>query len=222
MGEVSVVKRESLDPQVVRNGESMLTKRQALALRAAKLVSLAGSPFLLAALLLLIVSWHATHRVWPALGWAALTGAFVTVGPFVLLALAVYAGRVRNLDLDLRHERPRAMMMALGITVVGLTVLWALGAPRLLLVLLISTLVGGTIALLITLRWKISIHAGGAAGAATVMALLYGAQALPLVLGVALIGWSRVALGKHTWLQVLAGAALSAVITVLVFGIGLS
>ncbi|HEY7348036.1 MAG TPA: phosphatase PAP2 family protein [Ktedonobacterales bacterium] len=200
----------------------MATKRQATALRVAKWVSLAGSPFLLAALLLLIVSWHATHRVWPALGWAALTATFVTVGPLVILSLAVCAGRVRNLDLDLRHERPWPMVIALGITIVGLTVLWILGAPRLLLILLVSTLAGGAIALLITLRWKISIHAGGAAGAATVMALLYGAQALPLLIGVALIGWSRVALGKHTWPQVVAGAAVSAVITVLVFGIGLA
>ena len=200
----------------------MTTKRKPLALRAAQWVSLAGSPFLLAALLLLIVSWHATHRVLPALGWAALAAAFVTVGPLILLAIAVYAGRVRNLDLDLRHERPWPMVIALGITVLGLTVLWLLDAPRLLLILLISTLVGGVIALLITLRWKISIHAGGAAGAATVMALLYGAQALPLLIGVALIGWSRVALGKHTWPQVVAGAAVSIVITALVFGAGLS
>jgi membrane-associated phospholipid phosphatase len=200
----------------------MATKKQTLALRAAEWVSLAGSPFLLAALLLLIVSWHATHRVWPALGWAALAAAFVTVAPLALLLLAVWAGRVRNLDLDLRRERPWPMVIALGITVLGFVVLWALGAPRLLLILLLSTLVGGLVALLITLRWKISIHAGGAAGAATVLALLYGAAALPLLLGVALIGWSRVTLGKHTWPQVLAGAALSVAITLLVFGIGLS
>jgi membrane-associated phospholipid phosphatase len=191
-----------------------------MALRVAEWLSLVGSPFLLAALLLLIVSWHATHRVWPALGWAALAATFVTLGPLALLLLAVSAGRVRNIDLDLRHERPWPMVMALFITVVGLTVLWALGAPHLLLILLFSTLVGGTIALLITLRWKISIHAAGAAGAATVMALLYGLQALPLLIGVVLIGWSRVVLGKHTWPQVVAGAALSAVITMLVFGLG--
>ncbi len=200
----------------------VVTQKQALALRAAQWVSLAGSPFLLAALLLLIVSWHTTHQVGPALGWAALAAGFVTVGPFVLLALAVRRGRAHNLDLDLRHERPLLMLISLGITVLGLTVLWALGAPRLLLFLLISTLVGGLVALLITLRWKISIHTGGAAGAATVMALIYGAQALPLLFGVAVIGWSRVALGKHTWLQVVAGALVAILITVLVFGIGLA
>ena len=198
----------------------MTTQRKATGLRVAELVSVVGSPFLLAAALLLIVSWHATHRVGAALGWAALAATFVTLGPLVLLLVAVSAGRVGNLDLDRRHERPWPMVIALGITVIGLTVLWMLGAPHLLLILLISTLIGGTIALLITLRWKISIHAGGAAGAATVMALLYGAVALPLLIGVGLIGWSRVVLGKHTWPQVVAGAAISIVITVLVFGIG--
>ena len=185
----------------------MTTQRKATGLRVAELVSVVGSPFLLAAVLLLIVSWHATHRVGATLGWAALAATFVTLGPLVLLLVAVSAGRVGNLDLDRRHERPWPMVIALGITVIGLTVLWLLGAPHLLLILLISTLIGGTIALLITLRWKISIHAGGAAGAATVMALLYGAVALPLLIGVGLIGWSRVVLGKHTWPQVVAGAA---------------
>jgi membrane-associated phospholipid phosphatase len=199
----------------------MTTKRQAVSLHVAQWVSLAGSPFLLAALLLVIVSWHATHRVLPALGWAALAATFVTLGPLALLVVAVAAGRVRNLDLDLRHERPWPMLIALAITVVGLTVLWVLGAPHLLIILLMATLIGGVVALLITLRWKISIHAGGAAGAATVMAMLYGVQALPLLLGVALIGWSRVVLGKHTWPQVVAGAAVSVVITVLVFGLNL-
>ena len=208
--------------QAVTDLQTTVTKQHTAVLRVARAISLAGSPFLLAAALLLIVSWHATHRVGATLGWAALTALFVTVTPLVLLALAVCAGRVRNLDLDLRHERPWPMLFALAVTVLGLVTLWLLGAPRLLLVLLLSTLIGGMVALLITLRWKISIHTGGAAGCATVLALLYGARALPLLLGVALIGWSRVVLGKHTWAQVVVGALVSTLITILVFDIGLA
>ncbi len=203
------------------NEQKPSPKGQTTLFRVAQAVSLMGSPFLLAVLLLLIVSWHATHRVAPALGWAALAALFVTLGPLVLLALAVRAGKVRNLDIDVRAERPGPMLMALALTVLGLAALWLLGAPRLLLLLLIATLLGGFIALLITLRWKISIHTGGAAGSATVLALLYGAWALPLLLGVAVIGWSRVVLGKHTWAQVVAGAVVSALVTLVVFGLGL-
>jgi membrane-associated phospholipid phosphatase len=198
----------------------MNAQKQPRFLRLAEVISLVGSPFLLAALLLLIVSWHATHRVAPALGWASLAALFVTLGPLVLLALAVRAGKVRSLDIEVRAERPWPMLMALVLTVLGLLALWVLGAPRLLLVLLVATLLGGFVALVITLRWKISIHAGGAAGSATVLALLYGAWALPLLLGVAMIGWSRVALGKHTWAQVVVGALISALVTLLVFGVG--
>lgn len=202
--------------------DQAIAPKKPAARRVAEAISLAGSPFLLAALLLLIISWHATHALGPALGWAVLTALFVTVAPLGLLWLAVRAGRVGNLDLDVRHERPWPMLLALAITVLGLALLWLLGAPRLLLVLLVSTLLGGLIALLITLRWKISIHAGGAAGCVTVLALLYGAWALPLLVGVALIGWSRVVLGKHTWAQVIAGAIVSALITILVFDVGLT
>lgn len=202
------------------NEQKPTLKEQATLLRVAQAISLIGSPFLLAMLLLLIVSWHATHRVAPALGWASLTAFFVTLGPLALLSVAVRAGKVRNLDIDVRAERPWPMLVALGLTVLGLVALWLLGAPRLLLVLLVATLLGGAVALLITLRWKISIHSGGAAGSATVLAILYGAWALPLMLGVVVIGWSRVVLGKHTWAQVVAGAVVSALVTLLVFGVG--
>lgn len=202
--------------------QTTVTKQQAAARQIAEAISLAGSPFFLATLLLLIVSWHATHRVGPALGWALLSALFVTVAPLTLLWLAVRAGRVGNINLDVRRERPWPMLLALAITVLGLLVLWLLGAPHLLLVLLVSTLLGGLVALGITLRWKVSIHSASATGCVTVLTLLYGAWALPLLLGVALIGWSRVALGKHTWAQVCVGAIISALITLLVFHISLS
>jgi membrane-associated phospholipid phosphatase len=204
------------------NDQKPTPKGQAALFRLAQAVSLVGSPFLLALLLLLIVSWHATHRAAPTLGWAALTAFFVTLGPLALLAVAVRRGKVRNLDIDVRSERPWPMVAALVLTVLGLVALWLLGAPHLLVVLLMATLLGGAVALLITLRWKISIHSGGAAGSATVLAILYGAWALPLLLGVVVIGWSRVVLGKHTWAQVVAGAVVSALVTLLVFGVGLA
>jgi membrane-associated phospholipid phosphatase len=69
----------------------------------------------------------------------------------------------------------------------------------------------------ITLWWKISVHAAIAAGAATVLLLVFGLALLVVWPLVALIAWSRVQVGDHTPAQVLAGIALGIVINATIF-----
>jgi membrane-associated phospholipid phosphatase len=69
----------------------------------------------------------------------------------------------------------------------------------------------------ITLWWKISVHAAIAAGAATVLLLVFGPALLVVWPLVALIAWSRVQVGDHTPAQTLAGAALGGLIATTVF-----
>ncbi len=65
---------------------------------------------------------------------------------------------------------------------------------------------------MITLWWKISVHAAIGAGAATVLPLVFGPALLAVWPLVALIAWSRVQVGDHTPAQVLAGIALGIVV----------
>ncbi len=69
----------------------------------------------------------------------------------------------------------------------------------------------------VTTVWKMSMHLTGAAGTATVLVLLYGRRALPLMGLVPLVAWSRYVLDHHTPAQALAGAALGAAMPLLVF-----
>ena len=65
--------------------------------------------------------------------------------------------------------------------------------------------------------WKMSIHAGVAAGTATTLIAVYGPRALlgvPLVL---LACWARVRLSAHTTAQVIVGALVGALIAATVF-----
>ena len=67
--------------------------------------------------------------------------------------------------------------------------------------------------LVMTMRWKwrISAHAGVNSALATYVVMSYGSNLVWLYGIVALVGWSRVELGRHGWLQVIAGAILGGV-----------
>jgi membrane-associated phospholipid phosphatase len=58
-----------------------------------------------------------------------------------------------------------------------------------------------------------------AAASAVVLVLVFGPALLATALVVAAVGWSRVRLRDHTVAQVLAGAAIGAVIAGVVFGL---
>jgi membrane-associated phospholipid phosphatase len=79
-------------------------------------------------------------------------------------------------------------------------------------------MVGGlVVSLLVTLRWKISLHTGVAAGSVAILALLFGPALLGLAVVVGLVGWARVRLCDHTAAQAAAGAALGAVVAAALF-----
>jgi membrane-associated phospholipid phosphatase len=69
----------------------------------------------------------------------------------------------------------------------------------------------------VTHWWKMSIHAGVAAGTAATLTAVYGPLALLSVPLVLLAGWARVRLSAHTIAQVVAGALVGAVIAGTVF-----
>ncbi len=63
--------------------------------------------------------------------------------------------------------------------------------------------------LLISLKWKISGHAGGIAMATGLVIVWFGWSWWPVLLLVTLVGWARVVTNDHTVGQVIAGALYS-------------
>ena len=73
------------------------------------------------------------------------------------------------------------------------------------------------------LKWKISLHASGMAGAVTVLVFIFGPLYALLGVLILVIGWARWQVRAHTPLQTLGGTLLAIVITVstfLLFGLG--
>lgn len=99
----------------------------------------------------------------------------------------------------------------------GLALLAVAGAPRDLLAFLLTLLIEAALALLVTLAWKVSLHAWVSTIGATALVVLYGPVALLLWPVLAGIGWSRVELEDHTLPQVLVGTLLGTLATAAIF-----
>ena len=156
----------------------------------------------------LAVGWHADGRA--GLGWGLLAALFAGVLPRVFLSYGVRRGLWSDRTVGARRPRLIVLGFIKGSVATGLVVLVVAGAPRLLTGYLAFML--GSIAVLaaITLVWKISIHCAVASGSVAILALSFGPLVLLGYVLVALLCWSRVALGDHTVGQVIAGSVLGA------------
>ncbi len=156
----------------------------------------------------LAIGWHADGRA--GLGWGLLAALFAGVLPRVFLSYGVRRGLWSDRTVGARRPRLIVLSFITGSVAAGLVVLVVAGAPRLLTGYLAFML--GSVAVLaaITVVWKISIHCAVASGSVAILALSFGPLVLRGYVLVALLCWSRVALGDHTVGQVIAGSVLGA------------
>jgi membrane-associated phospholipid phosphatase len=156
----------------------------------------------------LAVGWHADGRA--GLGWGLLAAVFAGVIPAVFLSYGVRRGMWGDRTVGARRPRLIVLGFITASVAAGLVVLLVAGAPRLLTGYLAFML--GSVAVLaaITFVWKISIHCAVASGSVAILAFTYGPLVLLGYVLVALLCWSRVALGDHTVPQVIAGSVLGA------------
>jgi membrane-associated phospholipid phosphatase len=142
---------------------------------------------------------------------------FASVLPYALILHGVRRGRLSDKNISLRAQRIRFAVVAIASILTGLAVLAAFDAPAEMVALQASIAVGVACGWVITLWWKISVHAAIAAGAATVLLFVFGPALLVVWPLVAVIAWSRVQVGDHTPAQVLAGVALGVIVNATVF-----
>jgi membrane-associated phospholipid phosphatase len=98
----------------------------------------------------------------------------------------------------------------------GIWLAHELGKTELVKVLLVFYVVA-IIFVVVTTKWKISLHAGVNAGLITIINIFYGWQYSWLYILLCLVCWARVYQKHHTWAQVIAGSVVGAGIV----GVGL-
>lgn len=128
--------------------------------------------------------------------------------PFMYFMHMLRKGEVKNWDIRDRKERIPLYLFTLIVHFIGLVLAWVLGKQSLLIVLVVFYLVAIAF-LLITLFWKISIHAGVNSLLITFVNMITGWRYWWLYVVLILVGWARVRDGHHRWSQVIAGALVA-------------
>jgi membrane-associated phospholipid phosphatase len=194
-----------------------VTQRIPRRLRLARVVGELLSPPPILVALALVVAWDSGPTPAAAVLWGGVAAVSASVLPYALILRGVRRGRLSDRNISLREQRVRFGVVAIASVLAGLAVLAAFGAPAALVALQASIAAGVACGWLVTLWWKISVHAAIAAGAATALTLVFGPALLAAWPLVALIAWSRVQVGDHTPAQVAAGVALGVAVNATVF-----
>lgn len=144
-------------------------------------------------------------------GIAVLAALFLGIFPYIGALVSFVAGKT-DIYVSKREQRPALFLVAVPPMVFGALYFYIRGL-QILSSLLLLMLVESLILLVITTRWKISIHVSGLTFPLTVIWVRDGITALVGFLLLPVLMWARVRTGAHTWAQVLASALLSGVMT---------
>ncbi|HEY7415986.1 MAG TPA: hypothetical protein VH593_12385 [Ktedonobacteraceae bacterium] len=208
--------------QIVLNDEEQVipvSGTKPLLVLIARCVSNILSPITISIPFIILVALYHARSVVSALAFASTALFFMTIGPMLYILVGVYTGKFTDTDVSVREQRSGPFAFSIISTAIGLVMLSFLNGPKDLQTLMLTVIVSSMLMMIITLRWKISMHASAAAGAVTMLTALYGNGILPAYLLVVLVCWSRVVLHRHTTAQVIAGALMSTLLAILALAI---
>ncbi len=142
---------------------------------------------------------------------------FTSIGPMLYVLWLYATDRIADLDMSVRSEREKVFGIFVVFYALGTLVLWLVHAPALMTASMAGYTAASLVTQYITRYWKISTHAIGITAPLVVLIYLYGAEPLPFLILIPLVGWSRVWLRAHSALQVVAGTMLGASSVLLFF-----
>ncbi len=124
-------------------------------------------------------------------------------------------GLVDSIDITIREQRINPLRMAVVSYFIGFLLLKTAGASSLAQGLMFCYATNTLLIVLITNWWKVSVHTTAISGPLVVMAYQFGNVISPFFGLIPLVGVSRLILKRHTVAQVLVGAAIGVLMTVL-------
>ena len=143
----------------------------------------------------------------------AVTGFFGCFLPIGIVVAMLKKGVISDFYATNRRERFIPFLATITSYVMGAVALIIVNAPPPITALMACYLVNGIVLLVITFKWKISIHASGVTSPVTALVYLLGTRMLPLFMLFLPVAWARLELKAHDKKQITAGALLSTVLT---------
>jgi len=133
------------------------------------------------------------------------------------MAIILYWAKKLNTDDDISNREDRFTPLIVGVIsyFIGFLISLTLNIDNFLTLLLLCYSINTFIVMIITLKWKISIHTTGLSGPVAALILLLGPVGALFGLLYPILIWSRVTLKKHTMAQAIAGGVQGFFLTVI-------
>lgn len=133
------------------------------------------------------------------------------------MAIILFWAKKLGTDKDISNRSDRYTPLIVGIIsyFIGFLICYTFGLDNFLTCLLLCYTINTGVVLLITTKWKISVHTTGLSGPVGALILLLGPIGALFGLIYPVLIWSRVLLKKHTLSQAIAGGAQGFFLTVL-------
>ena len=179
-------------------------------------VSRVLNPVIVLGVVIVVVSFEASGSgTWIVL--CVVIALFFTVfAPWGVVLYMRRRGEISELFIPKRHDRLRPLFFYFASSWMGVGILYLIHAPTALYALMVCVAVLSTVALLVTMQWKISLHAMGLWAACGVVIALYGSWWAVVPAG--LVSWARFVLQAHSVSQILVGGIVGAGVAFLIFG----
>ncbi|MCX7611077.1 MAG: phosphatase PAP2 family protein [Ignavibacterium sp.] len=129
--------------------------------------------------------------------------------PILMFVIMRKKNLVSDQDALIKEQRTLPFIIATSIYLVGLFFLIYSNVSIISIAFWICFISNTIITIIINKYWKISIHSMGASGGFAALMFAFGIVALPFIIIVILVGWSRIKLKCHTFSQVIAGIVLA-------------
>ena len=135
------------------------------------------------------------------------------------MAIILYWARKLGTDKDISNRSDRYTPLVVGIVsyFIGFLVSLLLNFNHFLTILLLCYSINTGVVLVITSKWKISVHTTGLSGPVGALILLLGPIGAVFGIIYPVLIWSRVTLNKHTMAQAICGGVQGFFLTVLEF-----
>ena len=135
--------------------------------------------------------------------------------PITLFIILRKKGKIVNSDATIKEERTFPFIISALFYVIGILILIIAQINIVSIAFWFCYITNTIFIIIINKYWKISAHMLGAAGPFAALCFVYGLSALPFILILFMIGWSRIYLKCHNIYQVLAGGLLGFISTLL-------
>ena len=133
------------------------------------------------------------------------------------MAIIIYWAKKLNTDKDISNRTDRFTPLIVGVIsyFIGFLISLTVNMSNFLTILLLCYSVNTFIVMLITVKWKISVHTTGLSGPIGALILLIGPFGAIFGILYPILIWSRVLLKKHTLAQAIAGAVQGFFLTII-------